>query len=154
MKFQNIHFISCSNCLSALEMADPLVQDLKMLEKGIKVFDAFCGYDIFIVTPVLCVLCDNVHVSKLLGHLGSKAKKLCRFCMVWAISDFFKVNIHIFVPFFQADSVNATITWLKRNKEMSLSQIKTVKSKAEKRTEYGLKEIHNTLFLLSTDLFQ
>ena len=89
MKFQNIHFISCSNYLSALEMADPLVQDLKMLEKGIKVFDAFSGSDIFIVTPVLCVLCDNVHVSELLGHLGSKAKKLCRFCMVWAISGFY-----------------------------------------------------------------
>ena len=82
VKFQNVHFISCSNRLSALEMTEPLVEDLKMLEKGIKVFDALTESEIFVVAPVLCVLCDNVRASELLNHLGSKAKKLCRFCMV------------------------------------------------------------------------
>ena len=47
VKFPNVHFISCSNRLSALEMADPLVQDLKILEKGIKVYDSVSESYIF-----------------------------------------------------------------------------------------------------------
>ena len=81
-KFQNIHFVSCSNRLSALQMADPLVEELKQLENGIKVFDALSQSYIFVIAPVICVLCDNVRASELLNHMGSKANKLCRFCMV------------------------------------------------------------------------
>ena len=81
-KFHNIHFISCSNVLSAMDMAEPLVDNLLALENGIKVFDAHTGTNVFVVAPVLCCLCDNVRAAELLNHLGSKATRLCRICMV------------------------------------------------------------------------
>ena len=47
-------------------------------------FDAELGTPVFVIAPVICILCtcDNVRASELLNHLGSKAKKLCHFCMV------------------------------------------------------------------------
>ena len=82
VKFQNIHFIACSNRLSALEMAEPIVEDLKQLKDGICLFDSLSQSYTLVVAPLLCVLGDNVRASELLNHLGSKARKLCRFCMV------------------------------------------------------------------------
>ncbi len=39
---QNIHFLTCSNKASAVEMADPLVDDLLKLEnEGIVTYDAY-----------------------------------------------------------------------------------------------------------------
>ena len=82
-KVEHIHFIACSNKLSVLEMSSALVEDLKRLERGISVFDAFLRTDyIILIAPVLCALCDNVRAAELASHLGSKAKMLCRKCMV------------------------------------------------------------------------
>ena len=54
VKFQNIYFILCLNHFSAaLEVEDPLVQELKMLEKGIKVFDGFSESNILLFLPHL-----------------------------------------------------------------------------------------------------
>ena len=83
-KFQNIHFVSCSNVVSAMDMTEPLVNDLLLLEEGINMFDASLQREILLIAPVICCLCDNVRASELINHLGSKAKKLCRFCMVRA----------------------------------------------------------------------
>ena len=80
--FHHIHFIACSNKLSAMEMAGPLVDDLLNLENGLNMFDALSKREVFVVAPVMCILADNVRASELLTHLGSKASKLCRFCMV------------------------------------------------------------------------
>ena len=38
--FINIYFLACSNHLSALEMSEPVVENLKSLENGIVVYDA------------------------------------------------------------------------------------------------------------------
>ena len=80
--FTNIHFVGCSNRLSALEMSGPIVEDLCMLEAGIRVYDCFLKYEILVIAPVICWLCDNVRASELLNHNGSTAVKLCRMCMV------------------------------------------------------------------------
>ena len=77
-----IHFIACSNNLTAMQMIHPLVNDLKRLEKGISVYDAFLQTRVLLVAPVLCALCDNVRASEMLYHLGSRAKFFCRKCMV------------------------------------------------------------------------
>ena len=65
-----------------MQMVNPLVEDLVCLENGLRMFDAYCNSMVYVIAPVLCALCDNVRASELLQHLGSKGKKLCRFCMV------------------------------------------------------------------------
>ena len=81
-KFEHIHFVACSNNMSALEMVDALVADLKTLEKGVFVYDCYLNTRVLLVAPVLCALCDNVRASELVNHLGSRAKFFCRKCMV------------------------------------------------------------------------
>ena len=82
-KFENIHFISCSNQLSTIEMSKPIVNDLISLERGIiLMYDALSKSDILVIAPVICAACDNVRAAELVNHLGSKATKLCWICMV------------------------------------------------------------------------
>ena len=76
--FQNIHFLLCSNRLSSLDIAGPLVDDFKKLEDGVVVFDASINQDILVFAPVMAVLADNARASELVNHLGSRAKKVRR----------------------------------------------------------------------------
>lgn len=81
-KLENIHLIAASNKLSAIEMSDPIVQDLLKLEEGVVVYDAFMKMDILIVAPVICSINDNGRASELVNHMGSTANKFCRMCQV------------------------------------------------------------------------
>ena len=81
-KIENIHFICCSNQVSAMEIAIPLADDLRSLEQGIELYDNFMKRTVVVYSHVMCFLCDNVRASELTNHLGSKASRLCRFCMV------------------------------------------------------------------------
>ena len=82
-KTQNIHFVSCSDKMDVLDMAEPFAQELHQLEThGLIVYDAFLEEEVLVVAPLLCVICDNPRASQLLSHLGGSAKKYCRFCMV------------------------------------------------------------------------
>lgn len=81
-QFHRIHFIACSNLVSAMNMTEPLVEDLKKLEEGITVYDASLNSNVLLIAPVLCCLCDYVRAAEIVNHLGSKASKLCRICMV------------------------------------------------------------------------
>ena len=81
-KSANIFFISVSNRTNALHMSDAIVQDLLSLEDGIRVYDSALHSDVIVVSPVICLLCDNARASELLNHLGSKALKLCHLCNV------------------------------------------------------------------------
>ena len=77
-----MHFLTCSNRLSSLEIAGPLVEDFKVLEKGFVLYDSLLQKDVMVIAPVMAVLCDNACASELLNHLGSRATKFCRQCMV------------------------------------------------------------------------
>lgn len=81
-QLQNIHFLTCSNRASVLEMAAPIVTDLIDLEKGVTLFDAHYGQEIYVISPVLCVQCDNPRASELLNHQGGNANLYCRMCTV------------------------------------------------------------------------
>lgn len=81
-KFNNIHFVTCSNQLSAIDLSKPIVEDLMKLEKGIEMFDTHLGKNVLVISPLICALCDNVRSAELLNHMGSKATRLCRLCMV------------------------------------------------------------------------
>lgn len=81
-KLQNIHLISASNCVKALEMAKPIVEDLLRLEQGVMMFDSAIQSNVLVVAPVLCILADNVRASELTNHCGSTANRYCRMCEV------------------------------------------------------------------------
>ena len=79
----NIHFICCSDVLSALELSEPISEELKLLEQdGITAFDAYSQQEVLVIAPLIFIVCDNPRASELVNHLGSKALKYCRFCMV------------------------------------------------------------------------
>lgn len=63
-------------------MSKPVVDDLIMLEKGVHTYDSYLKTEVFVIAPVICLLCDNVRASEILNHRGSRAIKLCRMCMV------------------------------------------------------------------------
>lgn len=81
-KMENIHLVSASNQVSALDMAAELVKDLKLLEEGVVMHHAGARQDVLVFAPVLCFICDNVRSSELTNHMGSSANKFCRICQV------------------------------------------------------------------------
>lgn len=87
-RIRNIHFICCSDVVSAVDMAQPLAQELCDLERsGIEAFDVLLGQPLLVVAPLMCILADNPRASELVNHLGSSARKYCRMCMVsWSNS--------------------------------------------------------------------
>ena len=85
-KPHHMHFIGCSNNVSALDMVPPLVEDLLRLEDGIQIYDASKGAEVLVLAPVMSILCDNPRASELVNHLGSSATKFCRICMVKQLS--------------------------------------------------------------------
>ena len=61
-KMKNINLLSTStsNQVSALEMAEPIVNDLRMLEQeGIEVYDVSLRHRVHIIAPVICMIGDN-----------------------------------------------------------------------------------------------
>ena len=77
-----IFLLSASNRASAMQMSKPIVDDILNLEQGIYTYDSYLKTDVFVIAPVLCLLCDNARASELLNHLGSTALCLCRMCNV------------------------------------------------------------------------
>ena len=64
-------------------MAEPLVKDLLELEEnGIVTYDAYLNEEVLVVTPIICLICDNPRASELVNHLGTSATCYCRLCLV------------------------------------------------------------------------
>jgi len=78
----NIHFLGCSNKVSALDIAKPLVDNFLKLEKGIEMYDAHLNQDVMVVAPIMFIMADNPMSSELCNHQGSVALKFCRMCLV------------------------------------------------------------------------
>ena len=68
--------------MSTIEVSKAIVDDLLLLEKGIRIYDTLSKADFLVVGPLICAACDNVRASELVNHQGSKATKLCLLCMV------------------------------------------------------------------------
>lgn len=82
-RLENIHLICCSNQASAIEMADPMVDDLLKLEnEGLVTYDALLGQEVIVIAPLICAICDNPRASEITNHIGSTAKRFCRMCLV------------------------------------------------------------------------
>ena len=67
---------------TALQMFQPLKNELICLEKGVFIHDVSLAKEVLLVAPVLLVKCDNPRASELLGHMGSNANKFCWMCLV------------------------------------------------------------------------
>ena len=64
-------------------MTPPIVEELKSLEEeGVMAFDAFLQTMVFVVSPVICITCENPRASKVTNNLGPSSKMFCRICMV------------------------------------------------------------------------
>ena len=84
---ENIHIIGASNQVAALEMAEPIVDDLIHLEsEGIEVYDAHLKQCVKLFAPVIAILCDNGRATQLLNLCGGSARRYCRMCFVSEIS--------------------------------------------------------------------
>lgn len=81
-RLENIHFVSCSDSVSPLDLSGPIAQELATLEtEGALVFDAYFQEVVLVIAPLIIIVCDNPRASDLVNHLGSKALKYCRICM-------------------------------------------------------------------------
>ena len=79
----NSHLISCSNLVTPLDMAEPIVTQLKELESsGVECYDALLQTTVLLFAPVILMLADNPRHSELLSHRGSSCNKFCRMCVV------------------------------------------------------------------------
>ena len=72
-QLHNIHFITCSNQVAVLDMASPVVADLKMLDKGMVTYDACLKKDVLLLAPTMAIRSDNPRHSELLNHAGASA---------------------------------------------------------------------------------
>ena len=52
------------------------------LENGMVMYDSLSKSELFVQCPVICISADNPRASEFCHHLGSSAKKFCRFCDV------------------------------------------------------------------------
>ena len=82
-KIQNIHFVCCSDSVTAMEMTEAIAPELVRLEKdGIEAYDALQQQRVLVLSPVMCIVADNPRASEILNHLGATSRKYCRMCMV------------------------------------------------------------------------
>ena len=80
---RNIHLLICSNRAGVLEMIEPIISDLRMLETtGILMFDTHLQQEVLVIAPVLLGMHDNPRASEVVNHMGSSANLFCRICMV------------------------------------------------------------------------
>ena len=71
---ENVHTIGASNQVAALEMAEPIVDDLIHVEsEGIEVYDAHLNQCVKLFAPVIAILCDNGRATQLLNLCGGSA---------------------------------------------------------------------------------
>ena len=79
-----------------MEMACSLVDELKILEDGIIVYDAYLCCKVIAVAPIICILCDNPMGAMICSHLGANTHLLCRICTVSSLFNYCSSQLNIF----------------------------------------------------------
>eukprot|EP00731_Ephydatia_muelleri_P024584 Em0016g855a len=106
----------------------PIVEELLLLEsEGIEAYDAFSDCQVWVVAPLICVICDNPRAKELCNQLASSTRKYCRICM--------------------ADKIDSPdVIGVPRTRALSLSQMEEISSQTSisrtynTRKKYGIKE--------------
>ena len=52
-KVENIHFVACSNRVFAVEMAQPIVDDLLKLEAGVEMYDTLLETNTLVIAKIM-----------------------------------------------------------------------------------------------------
>ena len=159
----NIHFLSWSDKVSVLEMAEPITNELVHLEReGTEVYDAHLQCNFLVVARVLCAICDNPSASEMVNHMKGAAIKFCRICNVrnqhlnTNSLLYYDLSMTIYVD---KNTVPPTLGPL-RSSGSSLRQILEIRSQSTEaakrslRKKYGLNDVHNPLLTLPVDLYQ
>ena len=56
-RLDNIHFVSCSDSVSALDLSFPIAKELTKLEcEGMVAFDALYQEEVLVVAPLMCIV--------------------------------------------------------------------------------------------------
>ena len=143
-------------------MIRPLAQELDDLEtNGVEAYDSWLMCLVIVVAPWMCILAVNACTSELLNHLGYRARKYCRMCMV---------SLFIVVVLSSKFVRCACITMIKKSillhlvsRELyylSYKQMQEIdsewlqKDKSKLRTEYCIKEDPNPMLHIPANLFQ
>ena len=143
--------------LDALTLAEPLVENLLQLERGVQMYDAMLEQIVVVMAPVMFVMADNPMSSELCNHQGSSARKFCRMCLVLSHQIMHMAMITMY--FVQVDKtadpdgVGDLRTKYQTSKIMSIvDKESSIKDKHAISTRYGLYFHYNPLFKLSVDL--
>lgn len=145
--------------VGALELVDPVVDDLLQLEEGVIMYDAYLQREVLVVAPVLCILADNSRSSELLNHMGSTANKYCRLCQVRNLPVLLCNNNSFYILQVNKQA-NPQAIGVERYKAQARTQMSIIDhqpsetKKKEKRTRFGLKEGYNPLLKLSFDPYK
>ncbi len=70
MQLRTIHFITCSNQVSLLDMAKPIASDYVRLEEGVSLYDSCLQKQVMVIAPIIALLADNPRHSELVNHAG------------------------------------------------------------------------------------
>lgn len=63
-------------------MAENLAKELLELEdEGMVTFYVYLNEEALVVTPIICLICDNPRASELVNHLAMSATYCCRMCL-------------------------------------------------------------------------
>lgn len=141
-------------------MAESIVEELKRLESGVRMFDAKLMCEVLVLAPVMFIIGDNPMLSELCNHQGSTAKRFCRICMVSSFiqchSTFNPLCIHLL----QVDKAYCPdMVGPLRTREVYDNFCKKIKAevintrKRQISTEYGFQDVHNPLMNLHIDLY-
>ena len=71
-----------------MEMARPLVDQLKILEDGIIVYDAYLCCKVIVVAPIICILCENPMGAMICSHLGANTHLFYQICTVSSLFNY------------------------------------------------------------------
>ena len=74
--------VVCIYTTTAVDMMSAVVKDLCKLENRVEMFDAMFNQNVFVIAPVLVILCDNPRASKILGHMTREPIMFCKVCKV------------------------------------------------------------------------
>ncbi|KAL5464109.1 hypothetical protein EMCRGX_G033075 [Ephydatia muelleri] len=141
-KVENIHFLCSSDSMSALDMANPIADELILLEgSGLEVYDALHNEHVLVIAPILLFIADNPMASLLLNHLGGSAIKYCRICMADRDES--------------PDIISAIRTLQDSLQQMVvISSQRTQQLKDQHRTLYGVREDSNPLLHIPGDAYR
>ena len=60
-----------------MDMAEPIVNELLILERGVWMFDSYLKEEALVLAPVMCLLADNPRHSELCNHFTGNPRKYC-----------------------------------------------------------------------------